>query len=533
MKTIEKLVKQFNMISGIKRVVEQCRKKQEPFVEGERHIQSACVNVPCSGAVIEICLGGPEGKTLHLQPDMSPEGRESKNWPSYWIVDMTRLTSGYSGFLRLEPKQNIVLGRHSPEQNGLFDYSTRVSSRHLMILHEGESLQLSDLASHGGTCLRLLPTPPLHSCLAFWQQQQRQRVAELFFRREITEPHDASITHPLPTPIAMERLLSAHAIVRTAFLPTSSSCCPLTPNNPAPPAQEQAINTPPSTTTNDTDREETDDSDEHHSPTTASPLIHLPVDTIPILVGDLHAKVDNLLTILSIGGVLAALESGTATLVVLGDAIHPDEVGQYAEMQGSMLMMDLIFTLMTQFPGRVVYLRGNHDGFSEEIYKGQVSQGRVWQRALTENRGKAYRLAMKAFYQDLPYMVVHPHMVATHAAPPVTKITVELLATMREHPQLIHQVSWNRMHQNSCPGGYREKDIKNLRNTLELGKDVPVVVGHTPMDHEHTAWLHAGEIAHHHVLYAGLKEKVGWLVCLPSGAINMECPVVHQPDMVP
>lgn len=529
MKTIEKLVKKLDMISGIKRVVERCRKKQEPFVGGERHIQGACVDIPCSRAVIELCLGGPDGKILHLQADILPEEMEGKNWPGYWIVDMARMTSGHGSFLRLEPKQSLVLGRHSPEQNGLFDYSTRVSSRHLMILHQGETLQLSDLASNGGTCLRLLPDPPPQSCLASWQYQQRQRVAELFFQQKTAESHDAPITQPLPPSVALERLLTAHTVLRTAFLP--DNCCLSTPDDPAPnETQEKWTDAPLTNDTDDTDNEE--ERADGQPPATISPLIHLPVDTIPILVGDLHAKVDNLLTILSMGGVLAALESGIATLVVLGDAVHPDEEGQHAEMQGSMLMMDLIFTLMAQFPGRVAYLRGNHDGFSEEIYKGQVSQGRAWQRALTETRGKAYRLAMKAFYQDLPYMVVHPHMIAAHAAPPVTKINRELLTNMRKHPQLIHQISWNRMHQNSCPGGYREKDIKNLRTALELEKEVPFVVGHTPMDRERTAWLHAGEMAHHHVLYSGLKERVGWLICLPNHVVHMECPVIHQPDMV-
>ncbi|MBF0583119.1 MAG: metallophosphoesterase [Magnetococcales bacterium] len=529
MKTIGELVKKLDMISGIKRVAERCRKKQELLLVGERHIRGSCIRIPCSGAVVEICLGGPDGKILHLQPEIPLTIGEEKQWPTYWLVDMARMTSGHGSFLRLKPKQNLVLGRHSVEQTALFDYSTRISSRHLMILHEGENLQLSDLASNGGTCLRLLPDPPPSLCLATWHQQQRQRLAELFFEG-VAVPDDGSITQPLAAPVAMERLQRAHAVLRTAFLPVN--CCP--PSSTPDPQESSAkgeSRAVVSASDHDTDADEEDVAGDTGT-AAASPLIHLPVDTLPIVVGDLHAKVDNLLTLLITGGVLAALENGAATLVFLGDAVHPDEVGQYAEMQGSMLIMDIILTLMAHFPGKVLYLRGNHDGFSEEIHKGSVSQGRVWQRVLTETRGKAYRVAMKAFYQDLPYMVVHPHLVATHAAPPVIKISLELLADMRQHPQLIHQVSWNRMHQPRWPSGYREKDIKNLRNVLELGKDVPFVVGHTPMDHEHTAWLHAGEMAHHHIVYSGTLDRVGWLVCLSGGVIHTECPVVHQPGMV-
>ena len=514
--TTEKFTKKKGVIASVKQLLQQCRKKHDILTEGELQFRGGCVRIPCSGTVVEVCLGGAVGKTLHLQPDILPETEKSGSnpWPSYWVVDMERISQGLGGFMRLEPKQDIVLGRYSPEQSGMFDYSTQVGHRHLSIVHLGEFLQLTDLGSEGGSCVRILTTT--EQCLATVRQSQLQKLSELFFQftSADTPPHAPDeapfhrrITQPLPSDEAMERLLQAHHVIRTAFL--SSVPCSFADLSPTEgETVDESILDPPT-------------------------LVHLSADTIPIVVGDLHAKVDNLLTLLTTGNVITSLEEGIATLVFLGDAVHPDEDKQLTEMEGSMLMMDLILTLMVRFPGRVVYLRGNHDGFSEDIYKGNICQGQCWSRALIQTRGKDYRAAMKAFYRDLPYVVVHPRLLATHAAPPVAKVTREMLTAMRDnHPQLIHQLTWNRMHQSTRPGGYREKDIQNFRQLFDLPKDTSFVVGHTPMDHKNTAWFNAGGMANHHVLYSGLLERVGWMISFPNVLVHLECPVCHQPGMV-
>ena len=523
MNAMEKFSKKGGIVAKIKYLIQRCRKKYATLTEGTIRIQDGCVRIPCSGAVVEICLGGAVGKILHLQPDVLPEGHTSKThddeeWPAYWIVDKERVSAGVGGFLRLEPKQDLILGRHALEQRGMFDYSTQVADRHLSILHHGDYLQLTDLGSDGGSCISLLPYPSLDHCLPSLRHSQFQRLADLFFMplsSEGNKPEMATtllqgdgITRPLPRTEAMECLTQAHKVVRTAFshvLPCSMKPC------------------------EDKKKKNSVLAKASKAPT----LVHLSADTTPVIIGDLHAKVDNLLTILTTGCLLTSLENGTVTLVFLGDAIHPDETGQLSEMKGSMLIMDLILTLMARFPGRVVYLRGNHDGFSEDIYKGQVCQGQQWNRALIETRGKAYRNAMKAFYRDLPYVAVHPQLLATHAAPPVVKVTREKLADLRNHNELIHQLTWNRMNRPSRPGGYREKDIKNFRNLFDLPKDTAFVVGHTTLDNKNTAWLHAGAMHHHHILYSASAERVGWIICLPNGLVHLECPVIHQPGMVP
>lgn len=513
---MQKLAKKLGIIGKVKQIMQRCRKKYELLTEGEILIQGGCVRVPCSQAVVEVCLGGMMGKTLQFQPDLTSEESGDDEWPTYWVVDMDLIATGVGGFLRLRPKQNLVLGRHAQEQNIMFDYSTQVAHHHLSVLHQGEYLQMTDLGSVDGTCIRLLPDP--ERCLLSWRRDQLQRLSELFCLptvakkgkkgKENKELSPCSIIHPLPADEAMERLLQAHKVLLTAFV-QSPMCA----------ASTSSIGS------------KKKDKTRKEAIVEAPAVVHLSANTIPVVVGDLHAKVDNLITILTTGCLLTALENGTATLVFLGDAVHPDETGQLDKMDGSMLMMDLILTLMSHFPGQVVYLRGNHDGFSEEIYKGQVCQGHVWSRALVHARGKAYRNAMKAFYRDLPFVAVHPRLLAVHAAPPVVKVAKETLANLRRVPELIHQLTWNRMHQPSQPGGYRGKDVENFRRLFDLPMDIAFVVGHTSMDDENTAWLNAGGMEHHHVLYSGLMEQVGWMVVFPTGLVHMECAVVHQLGM--
>jgi UDP-2,3-diacylglucosamine pyrophosphatase LpxH len=117
------------------------------------------------------------------------------------------------------------------------------------------------------------------------------------------------------------------------------------------------------------------------------------------MVGDLHARVDNLLVLLSQNGFLDGLERGSAALLILGDAVHPNTEGELEDMEGSLSMMDLIFRLKVTFPDRVFYLRGNHDSFSADVAKSGIPQGLLWARALREGRGKAYAAAMGQFYE--------------------------------------------------------------------------------------------------------------------------------------
>ncbi|MBF0609759.1 MAG: metallophosphoesterase [Magnetococcales bacterium] len=278
---------------------------------------------------------------------------------------------------------------------------------------------------------------------------------------------------PLPPEEALSRLLRAHALQKRQFHPPKWLEQGHDKNSPA--------------------------------------IIHLPDTTTPILVGDLHANLDHLLTLLTSDDILDGLAKEQVTLILLGDAVHPDRVEALGEMTGSMLMMDLIFSLIIQFPGRIVYLRGNHDGFAEDIYKGGICQGILWQECLLQARGAEYVTALQAWYDDLPYIVTHAKVVACHAAPFLAKVDRTILSKLRHYPDLLQQLTWTRLCNAQHPDGYTGKDVKRFRQALRLSRYLPMVVGHTPLDEERTCWLHAGDVDNHHVLYGGHPQRMGWL----------------------
>ncbi|MBF0614829.1 MAG: metallophosphoesterase [Magnetococcales bacterium] len=364
-----------------------------------------------------------------------------------------------------------MIGRHEEDQTLALQLSTRVAKRHLILEHRKDHLLIRDLDTDTGSLLYVQPEPEQVERLGVWRLSCLQEIRRLF----------GGPLRPLDARTALERLRHAHAIQRAIWAPGSPDAAPA--------------------------------------------IIHLPVETQPILVGDLHEHLDNLLTVLTTGGGLRALEERRAVLVLLGDAVHPDGGSDLTEMSGSLLMMDLIFALMIRFPGRVVYIRGNHDGCDEEISKRGISQGRAWRHTMIKTRGEEYLQAMLNFYQDLPSIVVHPRVVACHAAPFTVPVNRKTLGNLRAHPELLRQLTWNRIHQPNRPGGYRKADVKRFLTAL-TGSDRPaLVVGHTPLDDRHTFWLNIDGISNHHILYGGHARRMGWITLMDERLLAQEYPV--------
>ncbi|NNM33821.1 MAG: hypothetical protein HKO53_12180 [Gemmatimonadetes bacterium] len=79
--------------------------------------------------------------------------------------------------------------------------------------------------------------------------------------------------------------------------------------------------------------------------------------------------------------------------MVLGGVVHPAEDAELAEMDSSLLMMDIIVTLMLAFPGQLFYLSGNHDTFSTD----------------TTKRGVGVRVHAVRRHQGFPDVSCPPH----------------------------------------------------------------------------------------------------------------------------
>jgi len=238
-------------------------------------------------------------------------------------------------------------------------------------------------------------------------------------------------------------------------------------------------------------------------------LVLIPETLTPIIIGDLHARVDNLLRILCEGSLLKDLEEGTACLVFLGDAVHPDEPELLDFMESSVLMMDLVFRLMLRYPNQVFYVLGNHDSFSEEVDKGGVLQGLLWEKHLVETRGEEYRDQMEKFYQLSPVLASAPDFLACHAGPPREKVSCQMMINIAEHPRIIKDLLWNRMSTPVDPMGYSRSDVKRFRKSLKLDKEVHFIVAHSAHAGGLTAWENIGNIPNHHLVYSALDEQVG------------------------
>lgn len=238
-------------------------------------------------------------------------------------------------------------------------------------------------------------------------------------------------------------------------------------------------------------------------------VLSIPDKLNVIIVGDLHTRLDNLLSVLSQNNFLEALENKKACLLILGDAVHPEIEGKYDEMESSMLIMDMIFKLKIHFPQNVFYIRGNHDSFSEELGKMGVPQGLLWAKQLTKSRGKSYKKEMLRFYDNLAYLAYSKNYITCHAAPPTSTFNLHALINIKQYPKLLNDLIAKRLETPNRLSGYNKRDIKKLKQCLKVDEKTPFIVGHTPMDNENTLWEKVGGISGHTIVYAGHPQWVG------------------------
>lgn len=409
------------------------------------------VRVPLDGLPIEITLGLND-KKIHLYPETRLDARaEPIRLDSYVIVDPLAHPGHIGGFLRLTPKSWFSLGSADALQRAIFNYPPAIAEEHLVVIHGRDALVFRNL-SDTGTAIG-----PAFRETRWIPENRYRRLRDIFGGPIQLLPSDEALR------LIEEVIRLQH---EESYRPRDDRGLP-------------------------------------------GGLIVLPGELTPILVADMHAQVDNLLTVLSQNAFLDALEEGSAALLILGDAVHCEVDGQLREMETSMLLMDLIFRLKLRFPRQVFYLRGNHDSFSEDMSKDGIPQGLLWAKELAERRGTVYFKAMAEFYRLLPYVVVSDDFVACHAAAPLGRFSREMLVNIYRHPWLTLDLINNRLRRPNRPQGYHRNEVRNFRRALALDNDVPFIVGHTPIDREGTLWLNVDGIDHHHVLFSAHPEQVG------------------------
>ena len=416
----------------------------------------------------------PDSKALHLYPEPAlnhdSDGVTTNN---YILFDPDVFYSDICGFYRLQDEDTITLGGGDPEQRAILNVPPETPARKLSIgIEDGWLTFQSPIPDPMPSITPLFQDKKVRRVLD-WRQNKLRRLREIF-----------------GNPIAL--------------LPADEAIALL-----------QEVN-------EILEREKYRPRDKDGRP---GGVVALPDDSTAIIVGDLHARVDNLLAVLSQNNFLEALEAGRATLVILGDAVHPDGDTALDEMESSMLIMDLIFKLKIRFPKQVFYVRGNHDSFSEDLAKQGIPQGLIWKRALKKQRGKDYQKEMKRFYELLPYVAFSRHFVACHAAPPVSSTSLDKMINIRRNPKLYKELADNRLRQANRPSGYAGSDVKRFRKCLGLSKKTPVIVGHTPLSLDDTLWENVGEIENHYIVYSSDSRWVGLMAQIGDRLYPFRYPV--------
>lgn len=257
-------------------------------------------------------------------------------------------------------------------------------------------------------------------------------------------------------------------------------------------------------------------------------VLELPDNLAPIILGDLHGSVNNLLKVLCENNFLKDIAGGKACLLLLGDVVHPED-GDLEDMESSAVMLDLIFKLKIKFPGNVFMLRGNHESFEGSMAKGGVPQGVLFKRWLKKHRGDTYVRAIETFFEDLPFLVRTDRYLASHAGPTRSTVDYETLVNVRKYPGLIHELTWNRLRTTRHPIGYTRGDVRRFRKNLGVEKDTPFVVGHTPQSPDAAFWVQAGNIRRHFIVYSAREDRIGVVVRVADRMVAMD---YHGEDLI-
>ena len=405
--------------------------------------------IPHDGKTFEMIIGKQH---FVLRPEI-PKGVKKKNIQKNWVIARSKdcSTDAMYGFARIRVGDTVLIGHDNHQFDEIFHFESDISKRHLTITNE-----------KGDLILRPQDMKTAIQIVRSGDQDIRERLSSNRFHavQAIREIFGGAITL-LPPDEALATIREVNEILNHEVHRDSLESGEL------------------------------------------GALLTIPDNQTLLIVGDLHANIDNLLKILTENCLLAHLAVSSASLIILGDAVHSEVTEEMDSMDGSILMMDLIFKLKCQFPEHFFYLLGNHDSFNRNISKNGVSQGVLMRRRLQELRGESYVAEMQRFYDLLPVVMKTGSCAACHAAPPRKKLTHKQIVHLRQHPKYCKEILTNRIKRSHYLAGYEKRDVKGFRESLGLPKRSPFVVGHTPLDPFNSFWKNAGNMKGHHIIYSG------------------------------
>lgn len=412
------------------------------------------------------------GKILRLYPELPLE--TAREAPTHWIlVDADRCLREISGFMRITRGESVLLGRDNELFHDLFGRTAGLKKRHLRIEISNGCLTFERLDPDAETSIRQIEDPGEAARPLVSRRNNLERVRGIF---------GGPIELLAPEP-ALTALRQVNQILRDQDYRAKNA---------------------------------------HGRP---GGLVELPGELTPIIVGDLHTQVDNLLKILSEDFYLEALCRGEACLILLGDTVHSEIDGELERMETSLLILDLILKLTIRFPDHVVYLRGNHESFDEDAAKDGVPQGVLFRKRARELRGQSYVDELASFFDLLPYVVRSGDFIACHGGPPRGGVALRDLVEIEDRPELAHALVWNRLQGPRSPAGYRKKDVKRFRTALGVEKKTPLIVGHNPLSREGSVWTDAGDIRGHHIVFSANRDRLALFTRARGHMLPFEYPV--------
>ena len=395
--------------------------------------------------------------TLEFHPDLPVSG-DTRGGSREWIVHAGRaFYESVPRFIRIAPDESVLVGRGDKVQESIFCFNKSVANRHVRILNQKGELTIQPLEPDRPTRVSAILEPrPVWAA----RRENLMRLPEVLGRPLI----------PFDDEEALDVVREVNAVLAAE-------------------AYREA--------------------DEVGAP---GGIIRFPDDMTVVIMGDVHTRADNLLRVITEGGLLAALERDEACLTFLGDMVHSQEAGELEDMESSVFILDLFLMLKRRFPENVFYIHGNHESFSPDVGKGGVPQGVLFRKHLKKRRGKAFVEEIEKLFDGLAFVVQGNEFAACHGAPVRSRVNRDTLVNIHRYPGIQNEVVWNRLRQSNRPSGYGKGSVKRFRQTLNLSKHAPMIVAHTPLSDEETIWLNVGDITGHHVVYSAHTHRVAAMV---------------------
>lgn len=236
-----------------------------------------------------------------------------------------------------------------------------------------------------------------------------------------------------------------------------------------------------------------------------------------ILIGDLHASIENLNAILDHKGNKEKILNDEAVLVLLGDIIHNDQTGEMLEMDTSFQVLERVIELILELKDNIIYIKGNHDTFDERIVKSGIKQGYEFKVYLSQKKSDEYVEAVNELFESLPMFVVAPGFVVAHAGPIRRGATRQELIDIEDNPDFVRQLMWNRVHEFRGNPSLKEYDGNDIDKSLEklgLPLDTYYIVGHNPLwqtGNKTGIWTNVTGIKNHIILISNRQTDAPYL----------------------